>query len=280
MLDALAALLKALLYIGMLSCTGAVFARATLRPAADSIGILFQLMRRGALLTIFAALAGAGCLILRLGGGFDSAMLSAVFFSGVGAGLCLQIAGAALLLWGTSDDDDESTRAMQLSNAALVTASFAFNGHAAAEGFTAGLVAFLHVSFAAWWFASLWVLRDACSRAEFTSIAALVQRFSAIAFGLVGGLVIAGLLLVGTLVDFDREPWLSGYGQWLAVKIGIAGAALLLASYNKFRLTARLFAGESLAARSLGRMINAELICIGAVLVATAILTTYHSPHQ
>jgi putative copper export protein len=276
MLDALAAALKVLLYAGILSCVGAVFAGATLRPEAHGAVVLSQLMRRGAVLTIFAAVASAGCLILRLGGDLDEAMLSAVFLSGVGAATGLQIAGATLLLF----DTDSSSRATQLSNAALVTASFAFNGHAAANGPATGLVAFLHVSLASWWLAALLVLRDACARMDSAAIAALVLRFSAIAFGLVGGLVIAGLVLVGALVEFDHDPWLSGYGQWLALKIALAIAALAIAAYNKSRLTARVAAGDRLATRSLRRMIGAELVCIGAVLVTTAILTTYMSPHE
>ncbi len=278
MLDALAALLKALLYTGVLACAGAVLAQATLRPSSDSAPILAQLVRRGAVLAIFAVLTSAGCLFVRLGAEFDTATLSAVFLSGVGAAMCLQIAGAGLLLFGTNGDD--SAGATQLANALVVTASFAFNGHAAANGLTAGIVAFLHVSLAAWWVGSLWVLRDACTRTESMTVAALISRFSAIAFGLVGGLVIAGLLLVGTLVDFDRDPWLSGYGQLLAVKIGIAIVALALASYNKFRLTPRLAAGDLPALNTLRGMIGAELVCIGIVLVTTAILTTYFSPHD
>jgi putative copper resistance protein D len=277
-LDALAALLKALTYAGVLSCTGAVFAQMTLRPPTDSMLVLSQLARRGAVLTIFAVLASAGCLFLRLGAQFDTATLSAVFLSGVGAAMCLQTAGAGLLLFGTTGDD--SMGATQLSNAAVVTASFAFNGHAAADGFTTGIVAFLHVSLAAWWIGSLWVLRDACSGKQSTAAAALVSRFSAIAFGLVGGLVIAGLLLIGALVDFNRDPWLSGYGQLLIVKIGIALVALTLASYNKFRLTPHLQIGALPALHALRRMINAELVCIALVLVTTAILTTYTSPHD
>jgi putative copper resistance protein D len=278
MLEALAALLKAALYMGVLSCAGAVFAQATLRLSPESSSVLWQLMRRGAVLTICAVLAGAGCLFLRLGAQLDTATLSAVFLSSVGAAMCLQVAGAGLLLCGT--DGDDSNRGMQLSNAMIVTASFAFGGHAAANGLTAGVVAFLHVSLAAWWVGSLWVLRDACTRLKPEAVAGLVLRFSAIAFGLVGGMVIAGLLLIGTLVEFDRDPWLSGYGQLLAAKVGIATVALALASYNKLRLTARVSAGDTIAIKSLRTMLGAELVCIGAVLVTTAILTTYTSPHE
>lgn len=277
MLEALAALLRMLLYTGILACAGAVFAQATLRPPADSTPVLQLLMRRGAALTIFAVLASAGCLFLRLGADFDPATLSAIFLSSVGAAMCLQIAGAGLLF--SESGSDGSTRAIQRSNAALLTVSFAFNGHAAADGITTGLVAFLHVSLAAWWLASLCILRDACGRMEITAVMTLVQRFSTIAFVLVGGLTIAGLLLVGSLVEFDNDPWLSGYGQLLAIKIGLAIVVLALATHNKVRLTTRLEAGDEHAVRALHRMVGAELIGIGAVLVATAILTTYASPH-
>jgi putative copper export protein len=277
LLDALAALLKTLLYMGVLACAGAVFAQATLRPTVASERVLFQLTRRGSALTIFAVLGSAACLFLRLGAGFDTATLSAVFISNVGAAMCLQLAGALLLLCRSRDDD--SNRAMQISNAALVTASFAFNGHSAADSPTAGFVAFVHVSLAAWWLAALWALRDACGRSEFAVAAALVRRFSAMAFGLVGGLVIAGLLLVGTLVSFDDGLWTSGYAQLLALKIALACAALVLAAYNKFRLTGRLESGDTLALLSLRKIIGAEIALILAVLVATSILTTYTSPH-
>lgn len=277
MLDALAATTKALLYAGLLSGAGAAFADATLSRPPDASHFLVQVMRRGALLTIGACLAGALILIFRLGAQFNEATLSAVFLSGFGAAMCLQLAGAALLL--ASIYIDPLARATHLGNAALATASFAFSGHAAAAGPVEGLVAFVHVSAAAWWVGSLWLLQYACVRLEITAVAALVRRFSAIAAGLVGALVIAGLVLVLVLVDFTRAPWLAPYGQILAVKIGIAVLVLGLASYNKFRLTSRLAAGDLAAALALRRMIGAELVLIGGVLATTAILTTYVSPH-
>lgn len=272
MLEALAALAKALLYAGILSGTGAVFTEATLRGSPDTAHFLAGVMRRGALLTIVACLAGALILILRLGGQFDKATLLAVFSSSSGAAISLQLAGAALLL--TIAGSDSFARGIRLSHAALVTSSFAFNGHAAAEGL-AGLVAFLHVSVASWWVGSLWLLRYACVRLDLADVAQLVRRFSAIATSLIGGLAIAGLVLIRVLVDFANDPWLLPYGQILAVKIGLVLVVLTLAGYNKLRLTPRLIAGDSAAAAALRRMIGAELALIGAILIVTAILTTY-----
>lgn len=277
MLEVLAALIKTLSYVGVICCAGAVFAEATLRPSADGSQILWRLGQRAAMLIIFAVPASATCLFSRLGGNVDYATLSAVFLSSVGASMCLQLAGAILLL--CDSVDDPSTRGMRVSNAALVTASFAFNGHAAAYSLATGIVVFIHVSLAAWWIASLWLLRTVAVRAEISDVAALVSRFSSMAFIAVGGLVIAGLMLVGALVNFDDDPWLSGYGQLLALKIALALVALSFASYNRVRVTTRLTAGDISAAHTLRKTIVAELICIGAVLIATALLTTYTSPH-
>ena len=277
MLEALAAIVKALLYAGLLSCAGAVFAEATLRTSADIAGVSTHIVRRAAVLTIVTSVASALILILRLGGQWDEVTLSAVFMSASGAATCLQLAGASLLLASLGDSSAHGTR---LSNAALMTLSFAFNGHAAAQGLTEGSVAFVHASAAAWWIGSLWLLRYACTRPDLIVVAGVVERFSVIATNLIGGLVIAGLLLILILVDFARLPSLLPYEKILAIKMAIVVAALCAASYNRFRLTPRLVMGDSAAAFSLRRMIDVELVLIGLVLATTSILTTYTSPYE
>ena len=277
MLDALAAAARALLYAGVLAGAGAVFAEASLRGSLGAAAhFASQVILRGALVTIIAALAGALLLVFRLGGQFDEPTLSAVFLSGSGAAICFQLAGSVLMLAATGGDN--TARAMRLSDAALVTLSFAIYGHAATAGGWEGAAAFVHVSAAAWWLGSLWLLRFACAHMEPAVVAGIVQRFSSIAMFLIGAPVIAGLILLVALVDFARHPLLTPYGQILVVKLGIVILVLGLASYNKFRLTPRLRSGDRTAVASLQRMINAELVAIGAILATTAILTTYTSP--
>jgi putative copper export protein len=277
MLDALAAAVKALLYAGVLSCAGAVFAEASLRGALGAaVHFPAQVMRRAGLVTIVAALVGALILIFRLGGQFDEPTLSAVFLSSSGAAMSFQLAGPILIL--VAMGADKTDRAMRLLDAALATVSFAICGHAASAGGLEGAAAFVHVSAAAWWVGSLCVLRYACAHLELVAVAGLVQRFSSIVMRLIGALLIAGLILIAALVDFARHPLLTPYGQILVVKLGIVVLVLGLASYNKFRLTPRLRSGDRTAVASLQRMINAELVAIGAILATTAILTTYTSP--
>ena len=97
---------------------------------------------------------------------------------------------------------------------------------------------------------------------------------------LIGGLLIAGIVLVFVLVDFARRPWLTPYVELLAFKIGLVVVVLGIASYNKFRLTPRLTAGDPAAVAELRKMIDVELVVIAAVLMTTAILTTYLSPQE
>jgi putative copper export protein len=277
MLDALAAATKAVLYAGVLSGAGAVLAEASLRRVLGGVDHFpAQVMRWGGMATIAASLASALILIFRLGGQFDEPTLAAVFLSNSGAALCFQVAGSMLILVAMGEDGTD--RGMRLFDAALVTASFAICGHAATAGGLEQMVVFVHVSAAAWWVGSLCMLRYACTHLELAAVAGLVRRFSSIAMWLVGALLVAGLVLLVALIDFARQPLSTPYGQILAVKIGIVILVLGLAGYNRFRLTPRLLAGDQTAVQSLQRMINAELLVIGAVLATTAILTTYTSP--
>jgi putative copper export protein len=277
MLEAFTALLKFALYAGVLSGSGAVLAQATLRPAPEEALYLQKVARWGSAVVLAACPLLTLVLILRLGGELDEATLSAVFHSASGAALFLQLTGAVLLL---TSGDDEGSILLRLSYALLPLLSFAFSGHAAAVGPGEGLVAALHVSVAAWWLGSLHFLRERCAHAEFARVAALVTRFSAMAFILAGTLVIAGLFLILILVDFSTDPWLTPYGWILGAKLCVVGPLLAVAGYNRRQLTPRLVAGDPSAASALRSSINAEVALIAVVLAITAILTTYTSPPE
>ena len=276
MLDALAALIKALSYGALLTCVGAVFASATLRVPAELTTVAVRLTRNAVITLICASAAGLIVLVVRLGGHFDQATFGAVFSSSTGASLFIEITGAILLLMLGNDD---SALGMRFASAALITLSLAFNGHAAVIGPFEGLFVFAHASAAAWWIGSLLLLRFTCKEMEISQTVNLLRRFSLLAARLIGGLMISGLLLIYALVGFDELPSLSAYERNLTIKLALVALVLALAAYNKFRLTARLLNGEAAAALSLRKMIDVELLLIAAVLAATSILTTYTSPH-
>jgi len=278
MLDALAAIMEAFLFAGLLSCTGAVFAEATLGGSTDTTRFAARVIRRGALLTIVASLAGAVILVLRLGGQFDQVTLSAVFLSIHGAAFALQVGGALLLL--ATVAEDHFARSLRVANGSIVILSFAYHGHAWNVGTGAAILAVGHIAAAAWWIGSLWLLHRACSGEGPQELAAMVRRFGALAGRAVGGLLAAGLILALLIVSSAVTPFTSPYLRLLALKIGVVACTLGAAAYNKYRLSPRLARCDAAAAVSLRTMIRIELILIGAVLVTTAFLTTVTTPFR
>lgn len=275
MLDHLAALLRAVLYAGLLTSAGSLLAVATL-PHTDAFAHhAEQLLRRGVLCLVSSSIAGAWVLALRLGGEFDAPTLTAIFSSAVGATLFVQLIGVLLLL-----TVDASLRGTRLAAAALLPLSLAFSGHAATAGLFESVVVFAHVTLAAWWVGSLWLLHRLCVQGELRAIVATLVTFSKLAVPNIAVLIVTGLLLVYSLVDFSTLPALRPYERHLLLKLMVVVCALAIATYNKFRLTPRILAHDSRSVATLRRSIEAELALIAAVLIATAMLTTYASPHE
>jgi putative copper export protein len=274
MLDAVAALAKGLLYGALLSASGAPLAVASLRPSEALRDFALRVMRIAAVAAIALNLVIAALLFVRLGGGLDQPTFNAVFSSGSGAALLLQLTGAALLL--TPAEDGVSGHAWRIAAALAMTASVAFNGHAAAIGLPAGLLTMAHVTAASWWVGSLWLLRRACGSEVGDDLVRLVTRFSSLAVRIVAGLIIAGVALIIALVNFDVSPWFTDYVRTLALKLAFAALVLGLAIYNKLKLTPRL----PREAAALRRSISAEFAAIACVLLVTAVLTTYFAPES
>ena len=274
MLELAAALVKALLYGALLSAAGAPLALVLLRPPAALAEYTIRMMRFAAFALIGLSIVAAVILFVRLGGAFDQPTLTAVFSSGPGAALALQTAGAALLL--TPVDDDMSGHAWRITGVLTMMAAVVFNGHAAAMSPTTGLVAMIHVTAAAWWVASLWMLYRACLDADSDDLVRLVRRFSSLAVFVVAGLIVVGIVLIVALIDFSASPWLTAYVITLALKLTFVAAVLAIAAYNKFLLTPWL----PQAREKLRRSIRAELAVIACVLTTTAVLTTYFSPES
>ena len=278
MLDALAAVAQLALYVGILCASGGVFARAALRAGGGAAQTLDIVARYGAVVTILATLGGVLVLIYRLGGTFDESTLSAVLMSSVGAAGGMRIVGALLLLATPAQAGDTFAQGMRLSYAALLAASFLFVGHASAAGFAAGLMAAVHVAIAGWWIASLLAMERVCRAGDGSAPVDIVLRFSKIAVGAIVVLIVAGIVLIATLVALPIA--LTPYLATLGVKLAIALLVFALAAYNKFRLTQGVLQGDVKAVRSLRVAIDIELVLLVGVLIATTLMTTYNAPAE
>jgi copper transport protein len=114
--------------------------------------------------------------------------------------------------------------------------------------------------------------------ARAAALAYVVPRFSAVALGSV-------VLLVGTGIgqSFLQLPtlatlWETSYGQTLIVKVVLLAAALLLAGVNLARTKPRLQAQDASAPLLLRRLVQGEIVFVGAALFAAGVLASLAPP--
>jgi copper transport protein len=181
-----------------------------------------------------------------------------------GAGALLA-AGATLLVPGLSG------HAAQTSPRGL-TVAFDWLHLAAGSVWLGGLVGLLVL----WW--SLPVAR------RVAGLMVCVPRFSNTAF--VSVLVLIGSGISASLIHLPTfsSLWQTAYGQALLVKIGLLGAALLLAQVNLLRTRPRLAASRDRpdlgtgAAALLRRLVSGEVLLVAAAVVAAAVLSSLPPP--
>ena len=279
MLELLAAFVKLSLYAGCLAGAGTALAAASLgRQLGDVVKLAAVIVRWAAAIALLASIANILVLIFRLGGDFSEPTLTAILESPPAPAAALQIAGALVLLTFASGGG-AMFGLLSLLGAGLLAASFAVNGHAPSVDLLSGFTAGLHVAAAAWWLGALLLLGPACTRLGGADLAALVQVFSRFAMAVVALLVVAGGILILTLVNFGAEDWFTPYAQVLTLKVVLAATVLSLAIYNKVRLTPQLDDASGPGRFLLRQSIAFETLVIAGVLTATALLTTFTSPH-
>lgn len=278
MLDLLAALAKFALYAAAFVAAGIAFARPTLgRTLGEAARIAPAILLASAGSALVVSLFSVAILSERLGGLLDPALLAIIAETPAGWAAAMQISGSILIL-AFARTPGIGALATSLGGG-LLLASFGINGHSASVSTVHGAVAFLHVCAASWWLGSLLLIRRGCDTLSPTDLSLLVRRFSLLALALVGALVVAGMALILALVRFETEDWLTPYAQALALKVVLASAILGLAAWNKLVVSPRLSAADGSGIRKLNHTIGIELGLFAAVLLATAWLTTFTSPH-
>jgi copper transport protein len=170
----------------------------------------------------------------------------------------------------------------------------ALSGHAGVldPGWVLVPANFVHVLAFAAWAGGLVVLAavlPAATRelepAERTSLlAGVVSRFSALALVAVASLLATGILQAVLELEGPLDLFNTGYGRAILVKAALLGALIGLGAINRQRLRPRLLAqardGTTPGATGLllRRVIRAELVLIGGVLAATAVLAALAPP--
>ncbi|WP_426180639.1 copper chaperone PCu(A)C [Rhizorhabdus sp. FW153] len=270
MLEAIAAIVKALGYAGALTGAGTVIVCVSLAWGLKTPPQLpSSLVRFAGSLLVLTSCATALIFFLRLGGDADTATLDAIFLSPLGVALGLQLIGGLWLALNTE-------RRTGPIGALLILVAFGVVGHSASRGMLTSITIVLHVTAAAWWCGGLWILLFA-GRTASPDFHELVGRFSRQAVWVVAALLVAALTTAAQLLEFRLDLALA-YEKGLLTKLGLTVLLLSVAGINKLVLTPHLTSQDS-SRVWLRRAIMAELLIFTALLSATAYLTTYLSPH-
>jgi copper transport protein len=154
---------------------------------------------------------------------------------------------------------------------AAAALSFAVAGHAATAApvaLTAPAMA-LHALAVVYWLGALPPLAAAAA-AGGPGTAVLLRRFSAGAVLIVAVLVLSGAALAVVQVRRPEALLDTAYGRLLSAKLSLVAVMLLLAGWNRWRLTPALAAGAAGAGRRLARAATAEILLGVAVLALVA----------
>lgn len=270
-------------YAGTLGAAGAVFFlgyAGSLIANAERLSI----RRLVFVCAVLAAAAGAAHIVMTAGsmsgeaaGMWDGSLIRMVWQAGEGRALEIRAIGLSLAALAMLVD---LPAAWGLLGAAIAATSFAWTGHAQALSPRALPVLLLgaHLLGVAFWLGALaplsWVVREG----TVARIAAVAERFSAVAVFAVAGLVLVAAPLLWLLLGGFAELWRSSYGRGIALKLAVVAGLLSLAAFNKLRLTPRLRAGDAKAVRSLRTSIRLEMWLGVMVLAVTATLTTIAGP--
>lgn len=274
---------KTLGYTGTFGAAGAVF----FLGYAGSLIANAELLRIRRLVlacAVLSAAAGAAHIVMTAGsmsgaaaGMWDGSLIRMVWQAGEGRALeiralGLSLAALAVLMhrphrWG-------------LLGAAMAATSFAWTGHAQSLSPRAFPVVLLgaHLLGVAFWMGALAPLSLVAREGNASRIAAVAERFSAVAVFVVAGLIAVAAPLLWLLLGGFAELWRSTYGRGFALKLAFVAGLLTLAAFNKLRLTPRLRAGDADALRNLRTSIRLEMGLGVMVLAVTATLTTVAGP--
>lgn len=229
------------------------------------------------LLSLPVALAAQGldALALPPPGALQMAVWQAAAASSFGrtasvAALALLAALAALVAPGTIG------RMLALAGWLGVGLALAASGHAsaAAPQMLMRPAVFLHAITLSGWAGALMPLAFALRE---PAGAVALMRFSARIPYLLIALLLSGLVLAIVQVERPQALLETAYGNVLLAKLGLVAILLGLASFNRYRLTAKAASGQIAGSRLLSRFVAAEIVVVLAIL-GTAALWRFTPP--
>ncbi len=271
-------IVKWILYGGVTGSTGLVLVSIVFpgmmlplgRSVRKAAGVLAGIALVASVLDF--ALPGAA-LMGEAVGMIDPIMLSLLWQTLPGDVMVYRVTGMAMVVAGLLVPN--FGKWISIAGGFLALWSFTQIGHVS-NLHTAGihLLLFAHLLGITFWVGILGPLRALSRSPEQLATAAIYgHRFGRAAMLIVPALILAGMLMVLSLVGSPRALAMTGYGLTLLSKVVLVGLLLALAAANKFRFVPAMRAGDARAGRRLARSIEIEMAIFAAVFLATAILT-------
>jgi putative copper export protein len=210
----------------------------------------------------------------------DASLHRLVLGSSTGAALAVRAAGLAGVAIGLRREG-LAAKTTGIAGSLTAVGSFALTGHTALDAHRLVLAPLLlvHLILVAFWFGSLWPLRQLCALEPREQAARVIEAFSSGALAFVPLIPLAGAGIAAVLLP-DFAALLAPYGLLLSAKLMLFAALMSLAALNKLRLAPALRRGEPGALLRFRRSVAAEYILICAVFAVTAVLTGFFSPAQ
>lgn len=270
---------KFLLYLGVLTSSGLILCRQVF---SEQLAGLDRFLRAWAV--FFALLAATmsflgfavrGAVLMDDASGMtDLAILALLWETPPGDALLLRLLGLGALLSGVVLGGRWLWLA--LLGSFLAIWSFCEIGHVASEDrLWFQSVLFGHLIVAAFWIGVLLPLHKLSGSADTLRVAAVLgHRFGQVASFAVPLLLLAGVVMTWRLVGSLSALLGTAYGLTLLAKIAVVTLLLALAAINKTRLVPALQSGDPKAGPHLARSISLEWVCIGVILLATAVFTS------
>jgi putative copper export protein len=274
-LEAVSIVLRWLLYIATVSCSGGILFRLSFPAAAAKLeGPLARQICLGSLAVLIVETFRLTVFQLEAGGGdwtraFAPDLRFMAFSTGFGYAVLLRAVSAILVLFGGRFD-----ARIPSVGAALMIGSYALEGHTADVGGSVlpPLILLVHVIAVHWWIGALPPLFQLSRGTNPDLLRETVEGFGRRAPWIVALLVLAGASLFALLSGGTIDPT-HPYQQRLALKLLLVLVVLALAALNKFVLTPQLRTPSRVQIRAaLSRSIRLETCFAAGILLATAVM--------
>ena len=158
----------------------------------------------------------------------------------------------------------------------LLLLSFRYGGHVSVLSLPVQFLLVIHFTGFAIWIGSLFPLAVLSRTDDKEHLQLVLRKFGDHAVFFVGGLLIAGVLLVLNLIHAPSELVTTAYGNALSAKLALVLVLLGIAAINKLRLVPALMAKEGILA--FRKSLRIEIVVASLLLVLTAYLSTVVGP--